>query len=210
MTTPIIIANLRAAVLVLATLLGLAAAGCTDFVDPSQPMPEPNSLDQLLPIHTGNSWTYAQTGSNNGIVDRALHYLPEQPIIWTKAMVLYQPMSGYPMPIEIYTSPRSIYRVTSNGVIYGNRADCGDGRGGELIALVPRDPQPGWADARLRYEAVENITVPAGTFTAYRFASVIHEGVHYWFARGVGLVRCELNTGDGAVTTMNLTAYTVK
>lgn len=196
-------------------LLGvLALIGCKDVridsgVD-ARFLHEPSALFAALPVPTkpllpagvGSHWTYRLVEGESGIEEQVVtQHLP------SGAITIEGRRVGQQAHLEFYQStPEGIFQVGAGGKerlmmsppipllrFPAATEKLADWQGG---ITIPSGSVPGRAWSLVR--GMEKVTVPAGTFTAYRTDTTLEANINSqlslfltsrWFAPGVGIVK---------------------
>lgn len=189
-------------------LLLLAILSACNYV-PSGPgtSEEPECGDQLVPLHTGNTWSYRDliSGNTNPTDPFILTQVPEYRGFRSTERNGRTTDTGQ----AFHTDGVGAWRVSQSGVSFGRT------RGDTTVIVerwLPRDPTPGTAYGphdELLYTGIDTVTTPAGRFACCRFE--LRGSLRaYWWARGIGLVRKRVVGLDGApVEDWMLTSYSI-
>ncbi|HVZ38608.1 MAG TPA: hypothetical protein VHI13_04985 [Candidatus Kapabacteria bacterium] len=149
------------------------------------PIRQPETSGTMLPLHTGNTWTYVEAGSGR-------HDIPADPYVITSVPdIVYSyptaPGSGRQcFESETFTDGTHAWIVSYNTIMIGVL----DGTESYITSFVPTHPQANtrYGFAReLLCVGSEQVSTPAGSFTCYHFK--LDGGADYWWATGIGLVQ---------------------
>jgi hypothetical protein len=180
-------------------ILALAIAGCDSFPDGPGLVLEPQTTDQLIPLHTGNSWHYRELISGSTTQ-------PDDPWVITKVpsftriynvsdVALDIPCDGYKM--DTFNDGTHAWTVTFGGLLLGRMSSDK----AIMSRSLPLNPVVGRSysfDLSLTCTGIEQVTTPAGTFNCYHF-TFNGPTEQYWWAKGVGLVQKKVFGDEGRI-----------
>jgi hypothetical protein len=191
----------------LPALLAIAAASCGR--DSSPPVSLGRAAD-WFPLDEGRRWTYEAWDGSERMVIAYRSFGGDQRQLAGVGPTRFQFVYGTPEGFDHETT-KSIYAMAPDGprLFHLDAMLWGVGFDPPLPLLPPEprlgavwewsgtaqpDREPVSSAARLEIVALEPVVVPAGTCEAIQVRQVHDRGgleVDTWYARGVGLVRCE-------------------
>ena len=196
----------------------LLLAACNDVPTTSSNLfPYPKTGDQLVPLAIGNTWVYRNMLTGEIGTPTAPYFISEITGFGEYKGWIPNPKTGeidhsedcILLELPYFTHGTAAYGVTFGGILFGTL----ETEGVMVRRSLPQNPVVGGTysyDKSLMCTAVEQVTVPAGTFQCYRF-TLNGPRKLYWWSRGTGLIQHKAFGDQGElVEHWGLDSYTLR